>query len=277
LIVWRTARALLRVLAFLVLNALLVPLYLAVRPTGRGAARALVRAYCRATCAILGIEIVPDGQPFRACPTLFVGNHVSYLDVVILGAILDAAFIAKLEVASWPLFGQLGRLTGTLFVRRHWREALRQRDAVAERLRGGQSLVLFAEGTSTDGLAVRRFKTSLLSVAEAKSLERPIAVQAVTLAFRCWADSTPIGPANCGLYAWYGEAEFVPHLWGVLLADGLRVSVSLGTPVLSWAVRNRKALAAQLHADISARLADRLRPGVEAVSEELPEPEPQPA
>jgi 1-acyl-sn-glycerol-3-phosphate acyltransferase len=274
---WPFLRALVRIAAFAGLNLLLVPLYLLARPCNASLSHALVRSYCRASCAILGVEVTADGQPFRACPTLYVANHVSYLDVLILGALLDAAFIAKLEVAGWPLFGQLGRLTGTLFVRRHWREAPGQCRALAARLEAGQSLVLFGEGTSTDGLAVRRFKTSLLSVMEAGRLDRPAAVQAVTLAFCCLRDGTPIDRRNCDLYAWHGDAGFLPRLWGVVRADGLRVRVTIDAPFLSWGVQSRKVLGAQLQAVVAARLAQQLeaepglRPGL------APEPQPQPA
>lgn len=248
-------RALTRSLAFVALNLFLVPPYLLVGLFNAALGRALVRLYCRATCLILGIEVQRTGEPFRACPTLYVANHVSYLDIVVLGAVLDATFIAKMEVASWPLFGQLGRLTGTFFIRRHWREALVQRDALAARMRAGESFVLFGEGTSTNGLAVRRFKTSLLSVAEPWILDRPVAVQGVTLAFLRLRNGAAIGPDNCDHYAWHGDAEFLPHLWNVLRREGLAVTVVLDEPVLSWSVTSRKRLGADLEARIATNLA----------------------
>jgi 1-acyl-sn-glycerol-3-phosphate acyltransferase len=249
-------RGVLRGLALLGLNLLLVPPYLTIGTLSRHAGRELIRLYCRATCLVLGIEVRWSGAPFRACPTLFVANHVSYLDVVILGGLLDATFIAKLEVAGWPLFGQLARLTGTFFVRRRWRDALIQRNALAARMREGESFILFAEGTSTDGLSVRPFKTSLLSVAEPWVLDRPVATQPVTLAFQRLRDGGPIGPDRCRRYAWYGDARFLPHLWGVLCRAGLEVAVALGPPSLSWAVTSRKRLGVELRGQVAARLAD---------------------
>jgi 1-acyl-sn-glycerol-3-phosphate acyltransferase len=273
---WPLLRALLRIAAFLSLNLLLVPLYLIARPCSAALGHALVRSYCRASCAILGVDVTANGEPFRACPTLYVANHVSYLDVLILGALLDTAFIAKLEVAGWPLFGQLGRVTGTLFVRRHWRDAPVQCRALAARLEAGQSLVLFGEGTSTDGLAVRRFKTSLLSVVEAGRLERPVAVQAVTLAYCSLRDRTPIDRSNCDLYAWHGDAEFLPHLWGVVCGDGLRVRMTIEAPILSWGIQSRKAVGAQLQAIVAARLAQQLEaePAIRTAPSAQPEAQP---
>ena len=141
-----------------------------------------------------GSRSTSSGRPFAACPTVYVANHVSYLDVLVLGALLDGTFIAKSEIASWPLFGLLCRLTGTLFVRRHWRSALIQRNALAGRMRQGESFILFGEGTSSNGLGVLPIKTSLLSVAEPWILDCPVAVQPVTLIYARHADGMPIGP-----------------------------------------------------------------------------------
>ena len=181
------------------------------------------RLWCRGTARILGMRLDVSGLPFTDCPTLFVANHVSYLDILVLGAQLDATFIAKAEVASWPLFGLLARITRTFFVKRHWRQALIQRNALAARMRGGESFILFAEGTSGNGLAVRRLKTSLLSVAEPWVLDCPVAVQGVTLAYVRLADGSPVDRTNCDRYAWHGDARLVPHLWDVLQMDGVEV------------------------------------------------------
>ncbi|MEZ5862963.1 MAG: hypothetical protein R3D25_02380 [Geminicoccaceae bacterium] len=109
-------------------------------------------------------------------------------------------------------------------------------------MRAGESFILFAEGTSTDGLDVLPFKTSLLSVAEPWVIDRPIAVQPVALVFRALRNGQPVGPLNCGRYAWFGDGSMLPHLWAVLQDDGLLVEVVFGEPVISWAVESRKVL-----------------------------------
>ncbi len=97
-------------------------------------------------------------------------------------------------------------------------------------MRQGESFILFGEGTSSDGLAVRPIKTSLLSVAEPWILDCPIAVQPVTLVYARLADGTPIGRTNCDLYAWHSDAEFMPHLWGVLQLGGVEIRVVVRRP-----------------------------------------------
>jgi 1-acyl-sn-glycerol-3-phosphate acyltransferase len=98
-------------------------------------------------------------------------------------------------------------------------------------------------------------KTSLLSVAEPWVLDRPVAVQPVVVAYRRLAGGTPIGPDNAELYAWWGEATLLPHLWRLLHRDGVEVAVEIGDPVLSWSVRSRKLLGAELRTRLRSGLA----------------------
>jgi 1-acyl-sn-glycerol-3-phosphate acyltransferase len=256
-----------RGISFLALTGCLIVLYLPAMVLGPRTAMAVRRLWCRATAWLLGVRITTAGRPFADCPTLFVANHVSYLDVLALGPFVDGTFIAKSEIAGWPLFGTLGKLTRTLFIRRHWRSALIQRNTLAARMRQGESFILFGEGTSSDGLAVRPIKTSLLSVAEPWVLDCPIAVQPVTLIYARLADGTPIGPTNCDHYAWHSDAEFAPHLWSVLQLGGVEIRVVAGEPVLSWSVTSRKLLGRELRRQLSGELArSRLAAGAEPIT-----------
>ncbi len=248
-------RAVVRATLFLAVTGGLLALYPLAVVLGRRARWLARRAWCRSVCRILNIRPRASGTPFSACPTMLVANHVSYVDILVLGSFTDATFIAKSEVEGWPLFGLIARLAGTMFIKRHWRQALVQRNAIAARMReGDESFILFAEGTSTNGLAVKPFKTSLLSVAEPWVMDRPVAVQGVTLAYTRLADGTPVSLANCDLYAWYADMPFMPHLLEVLRLPGLEVQVEFHEPVLSWSVPSRKPLGRSLRAEIAARL-----------------------
>ena len=143
----------------------------------------LARLWCRGCCTTVGLEVRQFGRPAGAAPTLFVANRVSYLDVVALGSVLDAAFVAKSEVAGWPLIGLLGRLGRTVFVQRRASHSARQCGALAARLGAGDSLVLFAGGASTDGARVRPFKTSLSGVLDRPGLASALTIQPVTIAY----------------------------------------------------------------------------------------------
>ena len=124
--------------------------------------------YHRWCCRMLGFRVRLIGTPTAERPALFAANHVSYTDITILGSLIPGSFIAKAEVAKWPLFGWLAKLQRTVFVDRQIRNAAIQRDAISERLVGGDALILFPEGTSGDGNRPLPFKTALFGDAEKK-------------------------------------------------------------------------------------------------------------
>ena len=227
-------------------------------PFGTGPMRRLRRLWCRGTCRLLGVRATLDGTPFRDCPTLLVANHVSYLDVVVLGSFVDATFVAKSEVAGWPLFGLLGQVTRTLFVKRHWRQALAQRDALADRMRAGlHPLRRGDKHQRPPGAAVQDQPAQ-----RRRALDRRAPGRRATggAGLRPIADGTPFSPENYDLYAWHSDAELVPHLWDVLRMEGVEVRLVLGEPVPSWSVRSRKLLGPELRDTVEARCGERRRP-----------------
>jgi 1-acyl-sn-glycerol-3-phosphate acyltransferase len=194
-----------------------------------------------------GVEPQPSGTPSTARPTLFVANHVSYLDVIVLGRLLDATFVAKAEVARWPVIGVLARLARTEFVRRERLQSGRQASAIADRLKTGQSVILFAEATSSDGGQVLPFKSTLFAAAYTPSLAGEVMVQPITIAYTRLRGGMALGDALRSRYAWYGNSAFAPHLWSVLGRPGMQIEIHFHEPVVAAAFASRKALA--LHAE----------------------------
>src|SRR3546814_15172210 len=107
--------------------------------------------YHQRTCRLLGIQVERRVEPSRRHPTLYVANHVSYLDIEVLGALLAVSFVAKAEVATWPFFAWLARLQETVFVERRGRHAARHRAAMTRRLVEGDAIVTIPEGTCRAG------------------------------------------------------------------------------------------------------------------------------
>src|SRR3954465_10396267 len=147
------------------------------------------RFYHRCCCHILGIRVCIIGRPTQARPVLFAANHISYLDITVLGSLLDASFIAKSEVAIWPLFGWLARVQRSVFIDRRARSTAHQRDGIAARLAANEALILFPEGTSGDGGRLLPFKSALFSVADhaagpvvGPGASGPVTVQPVSIA-----------------------------------------------------------------------------------------------
>lgn len=248
-------RALGRAILFIALTLTLLAAYVLAGFLGATPRRIIKRAWCVGTLWILGIRLRQMGRPHTGLPTLYVANHLSYVDIPCIAACLDAPFVAKSEVASWPLFGLLARLTDTLFIRRYWREARRQRDQIARRLEAGHNLVLFGEGTSSDGHAVLPLKTSLLSVAEPGIVGRTIAIQPVTLCFRRFKDGRPIIGRDADYYAWWGEATLSAHLWRMLKLPGMEAEIVFAPPILSNVPIARKQLGPHIRSSMQRIVA----------------------
>jgi lyso-ornithine lipid O-acyltransferase len=208
--------------------------------------------YHRACCRILGLRVRRIGRPATARPLLFAANHISYLDITVLGSLLPASFIAKREVARWPLFGWLAKLQRSVFVDRQVRSTTRQRDSIASRLAANDALVLFPEGTSGDGNRILPFKSALFSVADG-----PVTVQPVSLAYTR-LDGMPIGRRLRPLFAWYGSMAMAPHLWTVLGLGTIEIVVEFHPPTTLAECGSRKELARYCQARVAAGLASAL-------------------
>jgi 1-acyl-sn-glycerol-3-phosphate acyltransferase len=216
--------------------------------------RPLQETWCRTLCRIGGLRLRVSGIPRNKGPTLFVSNHCSYLDIPVVAREADATFVAKSEVARWPLFGQAARLTGTVFIQRVGADARTQGQQLIERLGRGENLMLFAEGTSTDGERVAPFKSSLFAIAERPPPGLDLRVQPVSITYARALDGTPLTGPRRELYCWYGEATMFPHLWRMLSLEGAEVEVRFLQPVDPEGL-SRKQLAQRTHAAVAVSVA----------------------
>ncbi|MDA0651844.1 MAG: lysophospholipid acyltransferase family protein [Proteobacteria bacterium] len=239
-------RAVGRILLAAPYTVMLLPLQTAVLALDIQFARWLPKFFHRQWCRIFGIHIRAHGKISPDRPTLFVANHVSYLDIIVLSSILDASFIAKSEVAGWPILGLLARFQRTLFVERRRPRAAVQRDDISERLRAGDSLILFPEGASNDGQRVQPFKSALFSVAERHEGDKPLTIQPISLAYTR-LDGIPLNRAFRPQYAWFGDMTLMPHLFEMLGIGTVTVEVILHDLVLSDGFETRKSLAQFCH------------------------------
>ena len=213
-----------------------------------GRAKGVVpRLYWRGMCAILGLGLRVIGTPARpgtdGRPVVYVSNHSSWVDILALGAKLDAAFIAKEEVAGWPVIGWVARLGRTVYVRRARTSTARERDEMRARLAAGDSLILFPEGTTSDGARVLPFRSAFLSIAELPATEGglPPIVQPVSIVYDRLA-GLPMGRASRPVLAWYGDMEIASHYWQLAQYQGMRASILLHPPLDPRDFPNRKAL-----------------------------------
>ncbi|MDR3518657.1 MAG: lysophospholipid acyltransferase family protein [Azospirillaceae bacterium] len=209
------------------------------------------RLFHRVCARLLGFRLTVIGTPSTRRPTLYVANHSSYMDVVVLGGLIEGSFVAKTEVAGWPLFGMLAKLQRTVFVARRVRKVAAERDDIKTRLLAGDNLILFPEGTSSDGNRTLPFKSALFSVASTQINDAPIAVQPISVT--CTAlDGIPLGWTLRSIYAWYGDMDLAPHIWNMVQLGRLTVVVEFHEPVTLDDFSSRKALAEFCQATIAA-------------------------
>ncbi len=227
-----------RLVLIVLLLAATIPIYLLVRFFAPKLAQNFSVPVFRAASRLLGATVTTIGVPPKTGPCLVVANHISWSDIVLISAVTPCAFIAKSDVASWPVFGTLARLKQSLFVERDKPGSTGQfkRD-MQTRLAAGDILVLFAEGTSSDGNRVLPFKSALMSAAEGSD----IPVQPLTIAYT-GLGGLPMGRRRRPYLAWYGDMDLVPHLWALLKCGPFEVEMRFHETVLAADYENRKVL-----------------------------------
>lgn len=217
----------------------------------------------RFCCRLFGLKVVVEGhcvgQGPEGGPVLYVSNHASYLDVLVLGGLLRGVFTAKSEVAKWPVIGWLASLGRTVYLERRPRRAGDQISALQQRFIERGNVILFAEGTSSDGSEVLPFRSSLFAAAQAEHIQvQPVTVAYVRLPGQQGSDQQMSQPQR-NLFSWFlpdpatpvPNAPFAAHMWRVMGLPEVEVRVRFHPPVASADYSSRKALAE--HSESSVR------------------------
>lgn len=179
-------------------------------------------------CKILGLTLQIEGKKISNYPILFVSNHVSYLDISVLGSLLQSGFIAKKEIKNWPIFGLLTRIGHSVFIERKREKAYVQKQEILACFKQNRNLTLFPEGTSNDGNRVYPFKSSLFSVID--QTHQDIMIQPISIAYTK-LNGLPIGRQWRPLYAWYGDMALFGHLFFFLGLGKSHVKVTFHPPI----------------------------------------------
>src|ERR1700722_9776437 len=217
---------------------------------------AFARFYWAMVSRLLGLRVRVAGNLASTAggrPVVFVANHSSWLDIPVLGGRLDACFVSKDDVARWPVVATVARLGRTVYVSRQRGATGRERNAMRTRLASGDNLLLFPEGTSSDGSRVLPFRSSFFAIAEGPDapLLQPVSVVYDRLG------GVPTGRASRPVFAWYGDMDLASHFWRFAQHKGLRVTVLLHPPIDPAQFTSRKALSQavwQTVADGASRL-----------------------
>ena len=233
--IWRAFAIVFFSFSALAHNAITVPF---VRRSQRAHARAVwLHGWCRFACGVLGIRIRTHGS--MPSSGLLVSNHLSYLDIIVLSSIRPCVFVAKRDVARWPLFGWLAHAAGTIFVDRERKfSSPNAVNGIRDAITSGSVVVLFPEGTSSDGSTVLPFKSALLE--SAAQLRSPIAAASIGYAL----DDGSVGEEVC----YWRDMTLVPHLLNLLCKREIRANYSFSPAKVR--AGNRKEIAHELRDEI---------------------------
>ena len=250
-----------------------------VRLPGRGKAQ-FAAFFWQVIARILGLQVRTIGTPLRqgeagpSRPIIYVCNHSSWADIPAIGGQIQGRFVAKDDVATWPIIGTIARLGRTVYVSRSRSRTLYERDAMQQALADGDDLILFPEGTSSDGSRVLPFRSPFFAAAygSTKPLIQPVSIVYDRLA------GLPVGHASRAVFAWYGDMTLTPHYWQLAQWRGKRVTLLFHPPLDPADMPDRKMLAQttwQIVADGAAALRQN-RP-VQPVAESVPIASTEPA
>jgi lyso-ornithine lipid O-acyltransferase len=239
----------------------LLPFHLIAVRIGGPSSMRVAQLWQRFACFLIGIRVSVTGAPVEDRPLLLLSNHNSWLDIPVLASVAPVSFIAKSEVATWPVVSFLARAQRTVFVDRKNRRATgAHADEVAGRLSKGDIIVLFAEGTSSDGNKVLPFRSALVGAAQrAIEGEAAATVQPVAIAYRRML-GLPLGRQHRPRVAWYGGTSLLPHLRRVLSDGGIDVEVVFG-PARRLAARDDRKAVTREAGDLVRRLVAALNAG----------------
>jgi 1-acyl-sn-glycerol-3-phosphate acyltransferase len=249
--------------SFLALTLPLMPVQAALVRLLPSAARRLPHWYHKRVCRLLGVRLHVEGRIDTSRPVLVVANHTSWLDVPVLSAIAPLSFVAKQEVGGWPFVSALARLQRTVFVDRTRRAAVGETTGeISRRLRSGDTLVLFAEGTSSDGNRVLPFLSSLfaavMGMREAGAGGVMPAIQTLALVYS-HRHGIPLSRHERALVGWYGDMEMTGHAWQLLKAGPLDAQIRIGPARVLDAFEDRKRLARLCEAEVRESVVRLLR------------------
>ncbi len=211
----------------------------------------------RIVLRLIGVRVRQVGEPAAGRPLLLLSNHCSWLDICVVGSLFPLFFVAKSEVATWPVIGLLAKLQRTVFVDRARRSATgKVNREIAERLGAGDPVVLFAEGTSSDGNRVLPFRSALVgAVREAFDGERHVLVQPMSVAY-VRLQGLPMGRSHRHVAAWTGDLELAPHLLEVLRQGALDVEVRFGTARMLDGDADRKQVTRECEQEVRRLMTD---------------------
>ncbi len=231
----------LRLIIFLLLTLALLPFQFIIVFCIKHYTYVIPYFYHKICRRVFGIKIKTFGKVSINFPILLISNHASYLDIIILGSLFKTSFVAKKEISKWPLFGILAKLQNTIFIDRRISSLKNQENKITEHLSKKKNLVIFPEGTSSDGNRVLPFKSSLFNIFE-KNLNAKISIQTITIVYKK-INGIPMNRIERKNITWHSNMDLIPNMLNVLKKLSIEVEIIFNEEFLPNKEYDRKKLA----------------------------------
>ena len=246
----------LRLIIFLLLTLALLPFQFIIVFFIKNYTYIIPYFYHKICLRIFGIKIKTFGKVSINSPILLISNHASYLDIIILGSLFKTSFIAKKEISKWPLLGILAKLQNTIFIDRRVSSLKKQENQIIKHLNEKKNLVIFPEGTSSDGNRVLPFKSSLFNIFE-KNLNSKILVQTITIVYKK-INGIPMNRIERKNITWHSNMDLIPNIFNVLKKLSIEVEIIFNDEFLPSKEYDRKKLALHCWEKINYNLINSL-------------------
>ncbi|MBI4032033.1 MAG: 1-acyl-sn-glycerol-3-phosphate acyltransferase [Proteobacteria bacterium] len=251
-----TARAVFRLFLLAILTVVVVGTQTLLLPFYRGKYSYLMPIFWQwGTCKIFGVEVIVRSAPVKGRQIIYVSNHLSYLDIPALGSVVMGSFVARGDMSRWPLIGYMGKMQQTVYISRERQDAAAGKEAIEKVLRDGNSLMIFAEGTSSDGSKVLPFKSSLFSLALENPTGKPLPVQPITISLLEVNGKSAVTTEIRDQYAWHRDMTLPPHIWQFArFRRGAKVAITFHPVREAAGYSDRKALCNDCYNDVAGGL-----------------------
>ena len=246
----------LRLIIFLLLTVALLPFQFIIIFFVKNYTYVIPYFYHKICRRIFGIKIKTFGKVSVNFPILLISNHASYLDIIILGSLFKTSFVAKREVEKWPLFGILAKLQNTIFIDRRVSSLKNQENQIIKHLNEKKNLVIFPEGTSSDGNKVLPFKSSLFNIFE-KNLNAKISIQTITIIYKK-INGIAMNRIDRKNITWHSNMDLIPNIFNVLKKLSIEVEIIFNDEFLPSKEYDRKKIALHCWEKINYNLINSL-------------------
>ncbi|WP_339634464.1 lysophospholipid acyltransferase family protein [uncultured Sneathiella sp.] len=247
-------RPIITVIAVLLWTALLVPAQIIILLFFKQHRYYIPQIFHSGLCWLMRVKVIVSGKIETQRPTLFVINHISWLDIPVIGKIMQGSFVAKKEVEGYPLVGAISKLQQTIFIERTRPAIKGHKGEMQEHLENGDNLFLFPEGTSSNGIIIQNFKSAYFGLAEREIDGRHLTVQPVTIAYSR-LNGIPLTRGTMGIVAWVGDEELLGHIWSLLKRGTVTAELRFHTPVTIDDYDSRKTMASDCQLTIAKSLS----------------------